>query len=181
MRNEDGSYKRNRLQDWVDNRAEYDFNKAAKKFCERNYSHYYAKPATEAELLSVPAEYRQSMRDAQFLIDRVDFTALGPAGRGGLLFRDSETDRQIAIQNRPPPGEEVVCMVDSVGLVLESAPYFFEQRAERVRKAQQDKSVPPARKKKTKRGARAGVKRGTGKSSRAKRAREWEAAQRQDS
>ena len=111
----------------------------------------------------MPAEHRDAARAAQFRIHSVELAALGPIGRNGVRWSDTREDREIATQNRPAPCERDVCMVGSVGLVVDSHPHYFEEREARVSQAAAKK------------------RRCTGKSARAKRAREWEAAQRRDS
>ena len=134
---------------------------AAQTFIARN-SHPQALPATETEIQLMPAEHRDAARAAQFRIHSVELAALGPIGRNGVRWSDTREDRETATQNRPAPCERDVCMVGSVGLVVDSPPYIFEERQARVRQAAAKRH------------------RCTGKSARAKRAREW-AAQRRDS
>jgi hypothetical protein len=91
-----------------------------------------AAPEPEHVLDCVPLAWRAGTKDAQYLVRRFDLTAAGPLGRNGVHYGDTDRDRVL---NRPPHGMRDVHMVGAVGVPSEPT-YFFEERLQRVARAQ---------------------------------------------
>jgi hypothetical protein len=106
---------------------------AGEAFARRNPA--LAAPAPQQVLNHVPAAWRSATKDAQYWVRRFDMTAAGPLGRNGVHYSDKGRDREDALLNKPPPGTRDVHIVGSVGVPSEPT-YYFEERPQRVAKAQ---------------------------------------------
>jgi hypothetical protein len=106
---------------------------AGEAFARRNPR--LAAPAQQHEFDKLPAAWRAATVDAQYWVRHFNMAAAGPLGRNGVHYSDTGRDRDDALLNKPPPGTRDVYMVGSVGVPSEPT-YFFEERPQRVAKAQ---------------------------------------------